>query len=153
MINLPYLTEEAIQKFIEQALSEDIGEGDHSTRAAISSEKKTAAKLLVKDDGILAGVEISQKIFHSFDSQLKIELLKRDGEPIKKGDIAFIVEGSAQSILSTERLVLNCMQRMSGIATYTSRLAKIINGTHATLIDTRKTTILLVTTSKIELNS
>ncbi len=140
MIKLPYLTEAAIQKFIETALLEDIGEGDHSTRGAVASSKKTSARLLIKDAGILAGVELAQRIFHSFEPHLKVEVFKRDGDIVNKGEVAFIVEGLAQSILSTERVVLNCMQRMSGIATYTSHLLQLIKGTKATLIDTRKTT-------------
>jgi nicotinate-nucleotide pyrophosphorylase (carboxylating) len=140
MISLPYLTEPAIQQFIEEALHEDIGEGDHSTLGAIPASAKASAKLLIKDDGILAGVELAQKIFATYDTELNMQVLKKDGEAIKKGEVAFIVTGSAQSILSTERVVLNCMQRMSGIATYTHTLSRIIQGTKATLIDTRKTT-------------
>ena len=135
-----YLTESAIAQFITLALAEDIGEGDHSTLGAIPQDITRKAKLLVKDDGILAGVEIATKIFHQFDPNLKLEYFKQDGDDIKKGDIAFTVEGPARSILSTERLVLNCMQRMSGIATYTKKLYKLIEGTKAQLMDTRKTT-------------
>ena len=135
-----YLTESAISKFISSALAEDIGEGDHSTLGALPEDINCKAKLLVKDDGILAGVEIATKIFHQYDPILKLEYFKQEGDEIKKGDIAFTVEGSARSILSTERLVLNCMQRMSGIATYTRKLCKLIEGTRAQLMDTRKTT-------------
>ena len=135
-----YLTEPGISQFISSALAEDIGEGDHSTLGALPTDFTRKAKLLVKDDGVLAGVEIAAKIFHQFDPSLKLDYFKQDGDEVKKGDIAFIVEGSARSILSTERLVLNCMQRMSGIATYTSKLCKLINGTKAQLMDTRKTT-------------
>jgi nicotinate-nucleotide pyrophosphorylase (carboxylating) len=137
---LPYLTEIAIQQFIERSLEEDIGEGDHSTLGAIPQQKQATARLLVKDVGVLAGVDLAERIFNTFDPQLELRILKKDGDMINKGDIAFEVSGSARSILSTERVVLNCMQRMSGIATYTSRLKKIIEGTAATLIDTRKTT-------------
>ena len=140
MIRPAYLTESAISKFITSALAEDIGEGDHSTLGAISDELNRKAKLLVKDQGILAGVEMATKIFHQFDPTLNLNYFKQDGDEIKKGDIAFTVEGSARAILSTERLVLNCMQRMSGIATYTNKLCKIIEGTNAQLMDTRKTT-------------
>jgi len=135
-----YLSEEAISNFIKAALAEDIGEGDHSSLGSIPLTEISKARLLVKDDGIIAGVEMAEKIFHQFDSSLKIEFFKKDGDSIKKGEIAFIVEGPARSILSTERLVLNCMQRMSGIATYTSRLCQIIKGTKTQLLDTRKTT-------------
>ena len=137
---LPYLTEIAIQQFIERSLEEDIGEGDHSTLGAIPQQKQATARLLVKDVGVLAGVELAERIFNTFDPKLELRILKKDGDMINKGDIAFEVSGSARSILSTERVVLNCMQRMSGIATYTNRLKKIIAGTAATLIDTRKTT-------------
>ncbi len=137
---LPYLTEIAIQQFIERSLEEDVGEGDHSTLGAIPQQKQATARLLVKDVGVLAGVELAERIFNTFDPKLELRILKKDGDMINKGDIAFEVSGSARSILSTERVVLNCMQRMSGIATYTSRLKKIIAGTAATLIDTRKTT-------------
>ena len=137
---LPYLTEIAIQQFIERSLEEDIGEGDHSTLGAILQQKQATARLLVKDVGVLAGVELAERIFNTFDPKLELRILKKDGDMINKGDIAFEVSGSARSILSTERVVLNCMQRMSGIATYTNRLKKIIAGTAATLIDTRKTT-------------
>ncbi len=137
---LPYLTEIAIQQFIERSLEEDIGEGDHSTLGAVPQETQAKAKLLIKDTGILAGVELAEKIFKTYDPTLALELFKNDGQSINEGEIAFVVSGSARSILSTERVVLNCMQRMSGIATYTHRLKNLISGTYATLIDTRKTT-------------
>lgn len=135
-----YLTEQAIHNFIQQALTEDIGEGDHSTLGSIPASKKSKAHLLVKDDGIIAGLTIAQKIFHEVDPALQITFYKKEGDTIQKEEIAFIVEGSARSILSAERLVLNCMQRMSGIATYTNQLCKLIEGTGAQLMDTRKTT-------------
>ena len=135
-----YLTEQAIHNFIQQALAEDIGEGDHSTLGSIPESKKSKARLLVKDDGIIAGLTIAKKIFHEVDPALRITLFKNEGDTIQKGEIAFTVEGSARSILTAERLVLNCMQRMSGIATYTNRLCKLIEGTDAQLMDTRKTT-------------
>jgi nicotinate-nucleotide pyrophosphorylase (carboxylating) len=135
-----YLSEEAISNFIKSALAEDIGEGDHSSKGSIPTTEITKARLLIKDDGIIAGIEMAERIFRQFDPSLKIEFFKKDGDPIKKGEVAFIVEGLARSILSTERLVLNCMQRMSGIATYTHRLTQLIKGTKAQLLDTRKTT-------------
>jgi nicotinate-nucleotide pyrophosphorylase (carboxylating) len=135
-----YLTEQAIHHFIQQALAEDLGEGDHSTLGSISATKKSKARLLVKDDGIIAGLTIAEKIFHEVDPDLQITFYKQEGDTIRKGEIAFIVEGCARSILSAERVVLNCMQRMSGIATYTNQLCKLIEGTHAQLMDTRKTT-------------
>lgn len=140
MTRPPYLTESAISQFITSALIEDIGEGDHSTLGAIPTDINRKAKLLIKGDGILAGVEVATKIFHQFNPALKLEYFQQDGNEVKNGDIAFTVEGSARSILSTERLVLNCMQRMSGIATYTHQLCKLIEGTTAQLMDTRKTT-------------
>lgn len=135
-----YLTEKAIKDFIQAALAEDIGEGDHSTLATIPSGKVSKAKLLIKADGIIAGIELAEKIFNEVDPSLQLTFLKKDGEAMKAGEVAFEVQGKAQSILSGERLVLNCMQRMSGIATYTNRLCKLIDGTSAQLMDTRKTT-------------
>jgi nicotinate-nucleotide pyrophosphorylase (carboxylating) len=140
MSDLRYLTDQSLSDFIATALQEDIGEGDHSSRGAIPAAAVSRAQLLIKDEGILAGVELAQRIFLHFDSSLRIELFKKDGDPIKKGEVAFYVSGNSRSILSTERLVLNCMQRMSGIATYTHRLSKLIEGTQARLMDTRKTT-------------
>lgn len=139
-MGLTYLTDQAIHDFIQLALAEDLGEGDHSTLGAVSASKKSKARLLVKDEGIIAGLTIAGKIFHQVDPTLTITFFKKEGEPIHRGEVAFIVEGCAQSILSAERLVLNCMQRMSGIATYTNRLCKLIEGTSAQLMDTRKTT-------------
>jgi nicotinate-nucleotide pyrophosphorylase (carboxylating) len=136
----PYATDRAISEFIISALKEDIGEGDHSTLSAIDRPAVASARLLIKDDGIIAGVDLSEEIFRHFDPQLKITRVQSDGDPIKKGDVGFAVSGSARSILSCERVVLNCMQRMSGIATLTNRLSKIIEGTKARLTDTRKTT-------------
>ena len=135
-----YLTPQAVDQFIRLALAEDLGEGDHSTLGAVPATKISKANLLVKDNGILAGVAMAQKIFHIVDDTLKVSVFKNDGDSIVKGEIAFTVEGKAQSILMAERLVLNCMQRMSGIATYTNKLCKLIEGTQARLMDTRKTT-------------
>lgn len=135
-----YLTDKAIREFILSALAEDIGEGDHSTLATIPPDKISKAKLLVKADGIIAGVEMAAAIFKEVDTTLQIIPFKKDGDTMKQGDIAFEVHGKARSILSSERLALNCMQRMSGIATYTKRLNKLIEGTSAQLMDTRKTT-------------
>lgn len=135
-----YLTEAAIQSFIAAALVEDIGDGDHSSIGAIPINTKSKARLLIKDDGILAGIELAEKIFFQVDPSLELNFIKKDGDVITKGEVAFEVRGNAQSILAAERLVLNCMQRMSGIATYTHRLCKLIEGTSAKLLDTRKTT-------------
>lgn len=136
----PYLTDEAINDFIDAALREDVGEGDHSSLATIPINTIGKGMLFVKDDGIIAGLEMAQRIFHRVNPALHLEFFKRDGDSIYKGEIAFEVTGSAQAILTAERLVLNCMQRMSGIATYTQRLCKMIDGTRAQLLDTRKTT-------------
>lgn len=140
MIRPAYLTDEALTTFITSALAEDIGEGDHSSLAAIPATATSKAKLLIKDDGIIAGLELAEKIFHFYDPNLVITFQKKDGAAIKKGEIAFTIEGLSRSLLSTERLMLNCMQRMSGIATYTHQLCQIIRGTSAQLMDTRKTT-------------
>jgi nicotinate-nucleotide pyrophosphorylase (carboxylating) len=129
-----------IDMIIDNALREDIGEGDHSTLACVPMEAQGIAQLIVKENGILAGVELAERIFKRFDDKLEIEVLIKDGSKVKSGDIAFIVKGSSRSILSTERLVLNFMQRMSGIATQTNRIVKLIEGTNAKLLDTRKTT-------------
>ena len=124
-----YLTEEAISGFIAAALAEDIGPGDFSSLSSIPEGKTGQAKLLIKDNGMIAGVELAEKIFKAFDSTLQVELLVKDGDQVKLGDIGLLVSGSSASILSSERLVLNCMQRMSGIATLTHRLTeKILHG-------------------------
>jgi nicotinate-nucleotide pyrophosphorylase (carboxylating) len=136
----PYITDVFLDDFIASALREDVGDGDHSALASIPAEASSNAQLLIKDNGILAGVEVAERIFHYFDSSLKVELRLKDGVSVKKGDVAFIVSGSARSILTTERLVLNTMQRMSGIATRTNYLKSLVSGTKCQLLDTRKTT-------------
>lgn len=136
----PYLTEEAIVEFIGSAFREDVGDGDHSSLGSIPADARSTARLLVKDNGILAGMDVASIIFTFYDPTLVMKPMMKDGDTIRKGDIAFTVEGLSRSILSCERLVLNCMQRMSGIATYTHRLAQLISGTKAKLKDTRKTT-------------
>ncbi|MBU8883570.1 nicotinate-nucleotide diphosphorylase (carboxylating) [Flavobacteriaceae bacterium JJC] len=135
-----YITKDALKTFIKNALEEDIREGDHSTLATIPKDLQQKAKLLVKENCILAGVEMAEMIFKQFDKNLKMEVFIKDGESAKAGDIAFYVTGSARSILSTERLVLNCMQRMSGIATLTHDWDSRLLGTKTKLLDTRKTT-------------
>jgi nicotinate-nucleotide pyrophosphorylase (carboxylating) len=129
-----------IERLVDLAIEEDIGDGDHSALSSIPADAMGKAKLLVKDDGILAGVELGLFIFNKIDPQLKVEVLLNDGAEVKKGDIAFYVTGAERSILQAERLVLNFMQRMSGIATTTHRLVKLIEGTNCKLLDTRKTT-------------
>lgn len=135
-----YVTDKALKTFIKSALEEDIQDGDHSTLSTIPKDLKQSAQLLVKQNCILAGVELAEIIFKTFDKNLKIETFIKDGEAAKVGDVAFIVTGSAQSILSTERLLLNCMQRMSGIATLTHEWDSRLVGTKTKLLDTRKTT-------------
>jgi nicotinate-nucleotide pyrophosphorylase (carboxylating) len=135
-----YLTSSAIRTFIAAALIEDIGEGDHSSLGAVPEKKTASARLLVKDNGIIAGVELAGMIFAEVDKSLRLELFQKDGDEVRKGDVAFIVHGPARSILSAERLVLNCMQRMSGIATYTNHLSQLLAGTKTRVMDTRKTT-------------
>ncbi len=135
-----YLTPAALTMFIRTALAEDVGDGDHSALAAIPAEARNRAHLLVKDSGVLAGVELAPLIFREVDPALRMAPLLADGTRVKHGDIAFTVEGPARSILTAERLVLNCMQRMSGIATYTAHLTTLLAGTKAKLLDTRKTT-------------
>lgn len=135
-----YATDKVLKQFIKNALEEDIQDGDHSTLSTIPKDLEQSAKLLVKENCILAGVELAEIIFKTFDKNLKIENFIKDGEMAKVGDIAFIVTGSARSILSTERLVLNCMQRMSGIATLTHDWDSRLIGSKTKLLDTRKTT-------------
>ena len=140
MKNPPYVTKDALKTFIKNALEEDIRDGDHSTLSTIPADLEQKAKLLVKENCILAGVELAEIIFKTFDKNLNVEVFIKDGEPAKVGDVAFIVTGKARSILSTERLVLNCMQRMSGIATLTHDWDSRLVGTKTKLLDTRKTT-------------
>lgn len=129
-----------IQRFIALALEEDIGDGDHSTLAVVPPDAQRKAQLIVKENGLLAGVELARKIFHHFDPELQLDVRMTDGSPVVKGDIAFFVTGPARSILSTERLVLNCLQRMSGIATTTARVVSLLQGLDTRVLDTRKTT-------------
>ena len=134
------MDKQLIDQFIINSLNEDVGDGDHTSLATIPAGTTGKAKLLVKDDGILAGVELAAEIFHIVDSELKLNVFLNDGAKIKYGDIAFEVEGSAQSILKAERLVLNCMQHMSGIATKTREIVDVLKGTNTKVLDTRKTT-------------
>jgi nicotinate-nucleotide pyrophosphorylase (carboxylating) len=129
-----------VDEIIESALLEDIGDGDHSSLACVPENANGKATLLVKDDGILAGVDLAIRIFKKYDPSLTIDVQIIDGTPVKKGDIAFTIFGSSRSILATERLVLNFMQRMSGIATQTNKIVSLLEGTNTRLLDTRKTT-------------
>jgi len=131
---------EEIKLIIANAIREDVGDGDHSSLACIPNSAKGKAKLLVKDEGIIAGVDFAELVFYFVDPNLKIEVLIKDGSPVNHGDIAFYVEGSSQSILKAERLVLNAMQRMSAIATKTNMFVNLLKGTGTKILDTRKTT-------------
>ena len=132
--------EELVDRLIDLSFAEDIGDGDHTTLCCIPEEAMGSSKLLIKEEGILAGVETAKEVFRRFDPSLKVEVLMGDGSKIKPGDIAMIVSGKIRSLLQTERLMLNIMQRMSGIATMTSRYVEKIEGTGARILDTRKTT-------------
>jgi len=129
-----------MDEIIDFALREDLGDGDHSSLACVPAEAHGKASLWIKDEGILAGVELAERIFQRYDPSLKMEIFIRDGAAVKHGDLAFTVSGKSQSILATERLVLNFMQRMSGIATQTNRIVKLIGDLNTQLLDTRKTT-------------
>jgi nicotinate-nucleotide pyrophosphorylase (carboxylating) len=136
---LAYLTPKAIDHFIEEALQEDVGPGDYSTLSSIPAGSENAAVLKVKDEGIMAGMQLADRIFQKVDPGLSFKPMKKDGDAIFRGDEAFTVSGSARSILTAERLVLNCMQRMSGVATKTRMFTEKIKGTKAQILDTRKT--------------
>lgn len=129
-----------LDDFIKLALEEDLGDGDHTSLSTIPADKKGAARLLVKQEGILAGVRIAEKVFKLVDTDTLMEIFIEDGSEIHPGDIAFKVSGRSVSLLSAERLALNFMQRMSGIATYTHYLQSLLQGLHTRLLDTRKTT-------------
>ena len=127
-------------RLIDLAFAEDIGDGDHTTLCCIPDDAMGKSHLLIKEDGILAGVEMAKRVFNRFDPTMKVEVLMEDGTPVKKGDIAMIVSGKTRSLLQTERLMLNIMQRMSGIATQTHRYVERLEGTKTHVLDTRKTT-------------
>ena len=135
-----YSVDELEDRLIDLSFAEDIGDGDHTTLCCIPEDAEGKSRLLIKEDGILAGVEVAKKVFSRFDNTLKVEVLIQDGTPVKKGDVAMIVTGKVRSLLQTERLMLNIMQRMSGIATMTNKYVKRLEGTHTRILDTRKTT-------------
>jgi nicotinate-nucleotide pyrophosphorylase (carboxylating) len=135
-----YITDAFLKQFITTALAEDVGDGDHSSLASIPENAVSKARLLVKENGVLAGVVLAESIFKTVDQDLIISVKIQDGQTVKYGDVAFVVEGRSRSILTAERLVLNCMQRMSAIATLTAHLTGLIKGTGAQILDTRKTT-------------
>lgn len=135
-----YSVDELEDRLIDLAFAEDIGDGDHTTLCCIPEEAMGKSHLLIKEDGILAGVNVAKRVFSRFDSTLQVEVLINDGEKVKKGDIAMIVAGKTRSLLQTERLMLNIMQRMSGIATMTNKYVELLRGTKTRVLDTRKTT-------------
>lgn len=135
MTNIPNLDE-----LIQMALREDIGDGDHSTLACIPPTAQGKAKMVAKQDGVLCGCAVGERVFHLVDPQLKVSLLKNDGDSVKKGDLVMLVEGASASILTAERTALNFMQRLSGIATETHRMVAMLDGLNTRLLDTRKTT-------------
>ena len=132
--------QQAINKYIQLALEEDIKEGDHTSLSTIPSDANGKAQLIVKDEGVIAGIEVAEAIAAAVDPKLKMNILITDGTWVKYGDIAFTIEGPSQSIVTAERLILNCMQRMSGIATTTKEYVDLIKHTDCKLLDTRKTT-------------
>ncbi|HPF00114.1 MAG TPA: carboxylating nicotinate-nucleotide diphosphorylase [Bacteroidales bacterium] len=132
-----------IEQIIDFALKEDIGDGDHTTLSTVPADKRGKMALFVKEEGILAGVDLARQIFHHFNPDISMQIILRDGSHISKGDIAFLVDGPVQNLLTCERLVLNFMQRLSGIATQTNKMVKILEGTQVKILDTRKTTPLL----------
>ncbi len=131
---------ELTDRLIELAFAEDIGDGDHTTLCSIPDSAMGKARLLIKEEGVLAGVEVAETVFNKFDPQLHMDIFIRDGSVVKPGDVAFTVEGKVRSLLQTERLVLNLLQRMSGIATTTRKYVNLLHGTKARVLDTRKTT-------------
>ena len=132
--------EELVDRLIDLSFAEDIGDGDHTTLCCIPEDAMGKSRLLIKEDGILAGVEIAKEVFHRFDPTMEVEVLMGDGAKVKKGDVAMVVTGKVRSLLQTERLMLNIMQRMSGIATMTAKYVARLEGTNTRVLDTRKTT-------------
>lgn len=127
-------------KLLELAFAEDIGDGDHTTLCCIPEDAMGKSKLLVKEEGILAGVDMARKVFNKFDPTMTMQVFIKDGTHVKPGDVAFVTSGKVRSLLQTERIMLNIMQRMSGIATMTHRYVERLEGTHTHVLDTRKTT-------------
>ncbi len=140
---MDFLNHPETERIIAAAFLEDVCDGDHTSLSTIGPDSLRRARCLIKDDGVIAGVALAEKIFHHFDPDLKVDILIKDGSPVKFGDVAFYVEGRARSILTSERLVLNFMQRMSGIATFTARMVSLLDGLDCKLLDTRKTTPLV----------
>lgn len=135
-----YTVDELNDRLIDLSFSEDIGDGDHTTLCCIPENAMGKSQLLIKEEGILAGIRIAREVFHRFDPEMQVEVLLQDGTYVKPGDVAMVVTGRVRSLLQTERLMLNIMQRMSGIATMTAKYVKELEGTHTRVLDTRKTT-------------
>ena len=134
------VSRELIDRLIDLSFAEDIGDGDHTTLSCIPDDAMGASRLLIKEEGILAGIEIAKEVFRRFDPEMEVEVLIPDGSKVKPGDVAMIVRGKVRSLLQTERLMLNIMQRMSGIDTMTARYVERLEGTRTRVLDTRKTT-------------
>lgn len=134
------VVKDLIDRLIDLSFAEDIGDGDHTTLSCIPADAMGKSKLLIKEEGILAGIEVAKEVFRRFDPTMKVEVFIQDGTHVKPGDVAMVVEGKVQSLLQTERLMLNIMQRMSGIATMTNKYVKKLEGTKTRVLDTRKTT-------------
>ena len=135
-----FTVEELEERLIDLSFAEDIGDGDHTTLCCIPSDAMGKSQLIIKEDGVLAGIEVAKKVFKCFDPEMQVEVFINDGAKVKKGDVAMIVTGRVRSLLQTERLMLNIMQRMSGIATMTSKYVERLEGTKTRVLDTRKTT-------------
>ena len=135
-----YSVDQLNELLIDLSFSEDIGDGDHTTLCCIPEDAMGKSKLLIKEEGILAGIRVAKQIFHRFDPTMEIEVFIEDGTHVKPGDVAMVVTGKVQSLLQTERLMLNVMQRMSGIATMTDKYVQRLKGTKTNILDTRKTT-------------
>ena len=133
-------TDELIDQLLDLAFAEDIGDGDHTTLSTIPADAMGRSRLLVKEDGVIAGIEVARKVLHKVDPSIKVEQVIADGAAVKKGDVAFIAEGPVRSLLVAERTMLNIMQRMSGVATMTRRYQDELAGLHTRVLDTRKTT-------------
>lgn len=132
--------EELIDQLLDLAFAEDLGDGDHTTLSTIPADAQGRSRLIIKEDGILAGVDIAEKVLHKVDPAIKMDVMIKDGAEVKKGDVAFTAEGSIRSLLIAERTMLNIMQRMSGVATMTRRYQDELKGLHTRVLDTRKTT-------------
>ena len=134
------IVKDLIDRLIDLSFAEDIGDGDHTTLSCIPADAMGKSKLLIKEEGILAGIEVAKEVFRRFDPSMKVTVYMPDGTPVKPGDVPMVVEGKVRSLLQTERLMLNIMQRMSGIATMTHKYVERLKGTHTRVLDTRKTT-------------